>query len=57
MGLSKEYQVSVAIWPFGIRGDACLREMSVLKKLDLCINNAGINKPRLIEDVDDETLD
>ncbi|MAV98665.1 MAG: SDR family oxidoreductase [Rhizobiales bacterium] len=55
--LQKEYPNNVEIWPFDITGDAFFREMSALKKLDVCINNAGINKPRLIEDVDDETLD
>ena len=55
--LQKEYPNNVEIWPFDITGDAFFREMSALKKLDVCINNAGINKPRLIEDVDDEALD
>jgi NAD(P)-dependent dehydrogenase (short-subunit alcohol dehydrogenase family) len=56
-GLQKEYPNNIEIWPFDITGDAFFKEMSTLKKLDVCINNAGINRPKLIEDVDDETLD
>jgi NAD(P)-dependent dehydrogenase (short-subunit alcohol dehydrogenase family) len=55
--LQKEYPNNIEIWPFDITGDAFFKEMSTLKKLDVCINNAGINRPKLIEDVDDETLD
>lgn len=55
--LQKEYPNNIDIWPFDITGDAFFKEMSTLKKLDVCINNAGINRPKLIEDVDDETLD
>jgi len=55
--LQKEYPNNIEIWPFDITGDAFFKEMSALKKLDVCINNAGINRPKLIEDVDDETLD
>jgi len=55
--LHKEYPNNIEIWPFDITGDAFFKEMSTLKKLDVCINNAGINRPKLIEDVDDETLD
>lgn len=55
--LQKEYPKNVEIWPFDITGDAFFKEMSALRKLDICINNAGINRPKLIEDVDDETLD
>ena len=31
--------------------------MESLARLDVCINNAGVNRPKLIEDVDDATLD
>jgi NAD(P)-dependent dehydrogenase (short-subunit alcohol dehydrogenase family) len=55
--LQKEYPGNIEIWPFDITGDDFFKEMSTLKKLDICINNAGINRPKLIEDVDDETLD
>lgn len=55
--LHKEYPNNIEIWPFDITGDTFFKEMSTLKKLDVCINNAGINRPKLIEDVDDETLD
>ena len=55
--LQKEYPNNIEIWPFDITGDAFFKEMSTLKKLDVCINNAGINRPKLIENVDDETLD
>ncbi len=55
--LQKEYPNNIEIWPFDITGDAFFKEMSTLKKLDVCINNAGINRPKLIEDVDDKTLD
>ena len=55
--LQKKYPNNIEIWPFDITGDAFFKEMSTLKKLDVCINNAGINRPKLIEDVDDETLD
>ena len=55
--LQKEYPNNIEIWPFDITGDAFFKEMSTLKKLDVCVNNAGINRPKLIEDVDDETLD
>ena len=55
--LQKEYPGNIEIWPFDITGDDFFKEMSTLKKLDICINNAGINRPKLIDDVDDETLD
>jgi len=46
--LQKEYPNNIEIWPFDITGDAFFKEMSALKKLDVCINNAGINRPKLI---------
>ena len=55
--LQKETSNAIEIWDEDITKNSFYEKISTLKKIDICINNAGMNKPKLIEDVDDETLD
>jgi NAD(P)-dependent dehydrogenase (short-subunit alcohol dehydrogenase family) len=55
--LQKQYPNNIEIWDFDITGDEFFEKMESLDKLDICINNAGVNRPKFIEDVDDDTLD
>ena len=55
--LQKQFPENIEIWDFDITGDEFIKKMESLERLDVCINNAGVNRPKLIEDVDDATLD
>ena len=55
--LQKQFPEYIEIWDFDITGDEFIKKMGSLERLDVCINNAGVNRPKLIEDVDDATLD
>lgn len=55
--LQKQYPNNIEVWAFDITGDEFYTKMESLDRLDICINNAGVNRPKFIEDVDDATLD
>jgi NAD(P)-dependent dehydrogenase (short-subunit alcohol dehydrogenase family) len=55
--LQKEAPSKIELWVEDVTKDSFYKRISNLKKIDICINNAGMNKPKFIEDVDDETLD
>jgi NAD(P)-dependent dehydrogenase (short-subunit alcohol dehydrogenase family) len=55
--LQKQYPNNIEVWAFDITGDEFYAKMESLDRLDICINNAGVNQPKFIEDVDDATLD
>jgi NAD(P)-dependent dehydrogenase (short-subunit alcohol dehydrogenase family) len=55
--LQKQYPNNIEIWDFDITGDEFFEKMKSLDRLDICVNNAGVNRPKFIEDVDDDTLD
>ena len=55
--LQSQFPKNIEVWDFDITGDEFFAKMESLDRLDICINNAGVNKPKLIEDVDDATLD
>ena len=55
--LKKEYPNNIETWVYDITKEDFNIKLGTLKSLDICINNAGVNRPRLIEDVDDKTLD
>mgnify|MGYP001241522142 FL=1 len=55
--LQSQFPKNIEVWNFDITGDEFFAKMESLDRLDICINNAGVNKPKLIEDVDDATLD
>ena len=55
--LQKQFPENIEIWDLDITSDEFIKKMGSLERLDVCINNAGVNRPKLIEDVDDTTLD
>lgn len=45
------------LWADDVTSDGILSKIEALPALDILVNNAGTNKPELITEVDDETLD
>jgi len=55
--LARESEGRVEPWAADVRDEAFLARMEVMPDLDILVNNAGGNRPKLMVDVDDETLD
>ncbi len=55
--LAAEASSKVEIWPEDVTSNAFYQRVTSLDRLDICVNNAGTNKPMPIDEVDDETLD
>ena len=51
--MQKQYPNNIEVWAFDITGDEFYAKMESLDRLDICINNAGVNQPKFIEDVDE----
>ena len=41
--LQKQFPKNIEVWDFDITGDEFFKKMESLNKLDICINNAGVN--------------
>lgn len=48
---------SISVWREDVTGQKFYDRVAGLDRLDILVNSAGINRPRLITDTDDETLD
>jgi len=55
--LAKILGDKVEVWEGDATTDAFLKRVSSLKKLDILINNIGINRPEAFTEVSDENLD
>ena len=55
--LAGEATGPVEIWPQDITSAPFYDRVAALDRLDICVNNAGTNRPMPIDEVDDETLD
>lgn len=55
--LADEAAGEVEIWAENVTKNAFYERVAGLDRLDICVNNAGTNKPMPIDEVDDETLD
>ena len=55
--LAAETSGNVEIWPEDVTSPTFYEHVAGLDRLDICVNNAGTNKPMPIDEVDDETLD
>ena len=54
--LSKEYPKNIEAWVIDVTENGFYERIEVLEKLDVLINNAGINRPQPLVDVDAESL-
>jgi len=55
--LARQSEGRVEPWAADVRDEAFLARMEAMPDLDILVNNAGGNRPKLMVDVDDETLD
>jgi NAD(P)-dependent dehydrogenase (short-subunit alcohol dehydrogenase family) len=55
--LAAEAAGPVEVWVNDVTQNAFYDRVAGLDRLDICVNNAGTNRPMPIDEVDDETLD
>lgn len=55
--LAQEGGGRIEAWAADVRDAALLTRIEAMRDLDILVNNAGGNRPKLMVDVDDETLD
>lgn len=54
--LAEEHPDAIEIWPNDVTEESFYQRIETLTKLDVLVNNAGMNRPQPFVDVDTETL-